>query len=245
MEPGRFVRSVEDVMTLMDSLFEATADRWSATDGGAWWDTFYADRGRPVPFFVDKPDENLVEYLNNGTLRPGRALDLGCGAGRNAIHLASHGFQVDAIDLSETAVAWARERAADLDTPPRFVVGDAFGDAAANLDGSYELIYDSGCLHHLPPHRRVAYLQLVERLLRPGGHLAVVCFAEGAMGSSAPDDQLYLRGGLEGGLAFSPESLSWIFQDLEQVEVRMMRAQPESSPVFGEPFLLTALFQRR
>ena len=105
-------------------------------------------------------------------------------------------------------------------------------------------MYDSGCLHHLPPHRRIAYLRLIDRVLAPGGVLGVVCFADGRMGTRVPDAELYLRGGLEGGLAFTPESLRWIFQDLEPVASRPMLAQDADSALFGEEFLLTALFRR-
>jgi hypothetical protein len=45
-----------------------------------------------------------------------------------------------------------------------FRCGDAFA-----ATGPYDLIYDSGCLHHLPPHRRISYLALLERALAPGG----------------------------------------------------------------------------
>ncbi|MGC0343505.1 hypothetical protein RKD20_008539 [Streptomyces sp. SLBN-8D4] len=48
----------------------------------SWWDGFYADRSRPVPFFVAKPDENLVSYLDRGLVSTGRGLALGCGPGR-------------------------------------------------------------------------------------------------------------------------------------------------------------------
>lgn len=241
---ARHVRSVDDVLALMDTLFESTADRWSDGAGRSWWDDFYSDRSRPVPFFVDKPDENLVAWLDAGLVPPGPALDLGCGAGRNARHLASRGFQVDGIDLSQTAVEWAREHGSDQGPAPRFHVGDALGEAGATLTGPYDLVYDSGCLHHLPPHRRIAYLRLLDRVLAPGGVLGVVCFADGRMGTSVPDAELYLRGGLEGGLAFTPESLRWIFQDLEPVESRPMLAQDADSALFGEEFLLTALFRR-
>ena len=44
-------------------------------------------------------------------LPPGRALDVACGLGRNAIHLAAHGYAVDAMDISDIALAGARERA--------------------------------------------------------------------------------------------------------------------------------------
>lgn len=241
---ARHVRSTDDVLALMDTLFESTADRWSDGAGRSWWDDFYADRSRPVPFFVDKPDENLVAWLDAGLVPSGRALDLGCGAGRNARYLGSRGFEIDGIDLSSTAVAWAREHGSGPGPAPRFHVGDALGAAGEALTGPYELVYDSGCLHHLPPHRRIGYLRLLERVLAPGGVLGLVCFADGRMGTSVPDADLYLRGGLEGGLAFTPDALRWIFQDLQPVEVRPMLAQGEDATLFGEDFLLAALFRR-
>ncbi|MFD3694853.1 class I SAM-dependent methyltransferase [Streptomyces sp. NPDC058646] len=239
----RNIRSVDDVLSLLDGLFAAEADRW--TDGGAdWWDGFYADRSRQVPFFVAKPDENLVSWLDRGLLTPGRALDLGCGPGRNALHLASLGFEVDAVDLSPAAVAWAQERALAAGADIRFHRGDAFALTAAELEGPYDLIYDSGCFHHLPPHRRISYRALLDRALAPGGHLALTCFAAGAMGSERADADFYRQARLDGGLAYTPESLRWIFSDLTEIELRRMHDEPDTSPAFGEPFLWTALFRR-
>ncbi len=237
----RDIRSVEDVLTLLDGLFEPDADRWTA-GAGDWWDSFYADRDRDVPFFVAKPDENLVAHLDAGLLTPGRALDLGCGPGRNALHLAEAGFTVDAVDLSPTAVAWATERAREAGADIRFVLGNAF--TAPELTGPYDLVHDSGCFHHLPPHRRVSYRALLDRVLAPGGHLALTCFAAGEMGSELSDADFYRKARLDGGLAYTPESLRWIFADLTEVELRPMRDEQPESPRFGEPFLLAALFRR-
>lgn len=244
---NRNVRTVDDVLALMDGLFAPEADRWTA-GGAPWWDGFYADRDRPVPFFAAKPDESLVSALERGLIPPGgRALDLGCGPGRNTLHLASAGFEVDAVDLSPTALAWAEERsraAGPAASQIRFHQGDAFGAAGAELVGPYDLIYDSGCFHHLPPHRRVSYLALLDRLLAPGGRFALTCFASGAMGSELPDADFYGRARLEGGLAYTPEALRWVFAELTEVELRRMRDEPPSSASFGEPFLWTALFRR-
>jgi SAM-dependent methyltransferase len=243
----RDIRTVDDVLKLLDGLFAPGADRWTA-DGGSWWDGFYADRSKPVPFFVAKPDESLVSYLERGLVTPGRALDLGCGPGRNALFLAASGFDVDAVDLSPTAIAWAEERAQREGAEVRFVCGDAFAatDTAADgpLSGPYDLIHDSGCFHHLPPHRRVSYLALLDRALAPGGHLSLTCFASGAMGSELSDADFYREASLRGGLAYTPESLRWIFSDLQEVELRRMHDEPPDSPHFGEPFLWTALFRR-
>ena len=77
-------------------------------------------------------------------------------------------------------------------------------------------------------------------MLTPGGHFGLACFASGAMGSELPDEEFYRRGQLFGGLAYSPEDLRWIFPDLAEVEMRPMAEQPQDSPLFGVPFLLTA-----
>ncbi|MGV4980773.1 class I SAM-dependent methyltransferase [Streptomyces sp. NRAIS4] len=247
----RDIRTVEDVLRLLDGLFGPEADRWTQ-GAAAWWDGFYTDRDRPVPFFTTKPDENLVSYLDRGLIAPGRALDLGCGPGRNALHLTARGFEVDAVDLSPAAIAWAEDRAREASATRgegvvRFHCGDAFALTSGNageLRGPYDLVYDSGCFHHLPPHRRVSHLALLERVLAPGGHFALTCFAAGRMGSELPDAAFYREPGLHGGLAYTPGSLRRIFSDLEEVELRAMRQEPADSALFGEDFLWTALFRR-
>ncbi|WP_327404452.1 class I SAM-dependent methyltransferase [Streptomyces sp. NBC_01288] len=251
---GRDIRTVDDVLRLLDGLFAPEADRWSSR-GASWWDGFYADRDKPVPFFVAKPDENLVGYFDLGLIGGGgraRALDLGCGPGRNAIQLAGRGFDVDGVDLSPTAVVWAEERAREAGVgggegegpQVRFHCGDVFALAPTELPGPYDLVYDSGCFHHLPPHRRISYLALLDQVLAPGGYFALTCFAAGGMGSEVPDAELYRGSGLQGGLAYTADELRWIFGELEVVELRRMRDEPDDSPCFGEGFLWTALFRR-
>lgn len=106
-------------------------------------------------------------------------------------------------------------------------------------------MYYSGCFHHLPPHRRISYLALLDRVLAPGGRFALTCFAAGAMGSELSDAEFYRgQGSLRRGLAYTDESLRRIFSDLTGIELRRMRKEPEDSPLFGEDFLWAALFQR-
>jgi hypothetical protein len=50
----RTIRTVDDVLGLLDRLFAADADRWTP-DASGWWDRFYADRGRPAPSRPPRP----------------------------------------------------------------------------------------------------------------------------------------------------------------------------------------------
>jgi len=229
--PERLIYSAEDVLSMLDDLL-------SGRDG-SWWDGFYADRAKPVPFFAAWPDENLVEWFAQGRLGPGRALELGCGNGRNAVYLASQGCRVDAVDFSAGAIGWARERAAAADVCVNFQCRAIF-DASVR-DGSYDLVYDSGCFHHLPPHRRRDYVELVLRALKPGGGYGLVCFRpEG--GSGLSDQEVYERRGLAGGLGYSRERLLAVWDGrLEILQLRQMIKTSAPVKQFGEDFLWVLL----
>ncbi len=244
--PRRCVQTVDDVLLLMDELFAEQADRWSDRGGADFWDRFYADRGRGVPFFRWAPDESLVAWHADGRLPLGpgtRVLELGCGPGRNAVWLARQGCTVDALDLSQAALDWGRERADEAGVDVRFVRADVL--AWEPPAGPYDLVYDSGCFHHLPPHRRLTYRGLLERAVRPGGRFGLACFAtghDGRGGSEADDADLYRDGSLGGGLAYGADDLRRVFGWLDEVELRRMRSGDPAT--FGEDFLWAALFRR-
>jgi len=239
----RSIQTVQDLLEMLDGMFAPEADRW--TDRGAhWWDRFYADRGKGVPFFRPVPDESLVAWHADGRIapRPGaRALDLGCGPGRNAVWLAQQGYQVDAVDLSPAALDWGRERADEAGVGVAFSRADIF---ALEPEAPYDLVVDSGCFHHLPPHRRISYRALLERVLAPGSSFALSAFAAGEMGSQTSDEDLYREGRLGGGLSYSADDLRASFGWLQEVELRRMRQTGHDEPVFGEPFLWVGLFRR-
>jgi SAM-dependent methyltransferase len=206
----------------------------------AWWGEFFADRAKACPFFTEWPDENLAEWFGEGLLVPGRVLELGCGNGRDATYLAGLGCHVDAVDFSAQAIEWARERARSAGASVAFQCCSIF-DAALS-DGSYDLVYDSGCFHHLPPHRRKDYAELVDRALKPGGSYGLVCFRpEG--GSGYTDRHVYERGSLGGGLGYSADRLRAIW-DRAPFSVRVLRQMNKTDgqgPCFGEDFLWALL----
>lgn len=208
----------------------------------AKWQTFYADRAQPCPFFVRAPDESLSEWVAQGLIEPGRALDVGCGNARNAIFLARHGFDVQAVDLSASAVAWAHDEVASAQVSVRVQCASVFDLYLAAC--SYDLVCDSGCFHHIAPHRRDAYVRLVAGSLRPGGTFALVCFTpEG--GSGLTDDEVVQRQSLAGGLGYDEGRLRAIWgRDFRIETLRRMREQPAGSALFGRDFLWVMLARR-
>jgi len=155
----RSVHTLDELMTLLDAVFAGSRDR-AGPDAAAWWDRFYGDPDQRAPFLTGGPVESLANWLDDGRLPSrGRALDLGCGTGRNAIHLAARGFSVDAVDLSPVAVQRARERAEQAGVAVDVRVADVFHTPWPAV--SYDLVHDSGLFRHLPPHRRLSYLALL------------------------------------------------------------------------------------
>lgn len=209
---------------------------------GPWWDSFYQDRARPCPFFVPFPDESLAQWVDEGLIRPGPALDLGCGHGRNAIFLARRGFSVEGVDYSQEALDWAEDRVAEAGVAVALTKRNVFEWQPE--PASYELVYDSGCFHHIPPHRRRGYVELVVRALKPGGWFGLTCFRpEG--GSGLSDDEVYERRSMGGGLGYTEERLREIWsQGLQVRRVRQMNKPGADSALFGEDFLWVLLAQK-
>src|ERR687885_1951411 len=85
------------------------------------WDARYRERDGAM--WSGRPNGRLVAEV--ASLAPGRALDVGCGEGADAIWLAQRGWTVTAVDISDVALGRARE-AAEL---ARVVVECICGDA--------------------------------------------------------------------------------------------------------------------
>jgi SAM-dependent methyltransferase len=98
------------------------------------WDQHYSDSAKldfaPAPLLVE-----VAEFLP-----PGRALDLACGAGRNALFLASLGWQVTAVDRSAMGIRLLRERAKGLAIDAR--IADLESGGFAIEPAAYDLICD-------------------------------------------------------------------------------------------------------
>ena len=128
------------------------------------WDERYLTR---PALWSDEANLFLVEELSE--LRPGRALDLGCGEGRNTLWLAQRGWSVVGVDFSSVAIERARSLAVERGLDAEFLIDDAVRFQTA---AEFDLVI-------------VFYLQLPEAEVRtmlrnavaavaPGGTLLVV-----------------------------------------------------------------------
>lgn len=120
----------------------------------------------------------LVEGAEGAPLlRPGRALDLGCGTGTDTVYLARHGWEVTAIDMVPKALSIARRNAAAAGVTPRFLHGDVTHLADLGAGDGYRLLLDFGCLHTLPDDQRAAYVTAVSRAATPDATFLLYGFA--------------------------------------------------------------------
>lgn len=108
---------------------------------------------------------HLVDLFQELQGSSGRMLEIGCGMGMDSVRLARCGFEVTAIDLTEPAIALARQWAARAGCAIDFRLGNA--EALEFPDRSFDAVYAFGVLHHTPnPVRAIGE---VFRVLRPGG----------------------------------------------------------------------------
>ena len=127
------------------------------------------------------PPELVAAVEGPEALEPGRALDMGCGTGTNAVYLAKRGWEVTAIDAVGRPLRAARQKAEAADVSPRFVHGDVTKLPELGVGGGYGLVFDLGCLHSVPAERRDAYAAGVTAAAGPGATFLLFGFAPGAM----------------------------------------------------------------
>lgn len=113
----------------------------------------------------------LAGFLAGLAERPSRALDLGCGAGDDAVLLARQGIDATGVDLSEMALDRARQLALQHGVHVEWLLADVL-DLPLE-DGSMDLVLDHGCLHHVAASDQPRYAAEVARVLRPGGLLLI------------------------------------------------------------------------
>ncbi len=117
-------------------------ERRRHTDSASW-DKRYVEG--ELPWDSGKPDLHLAGVIEAHGIKPGKALEIGCGTGTNSIWLAQHGFDVTGMDISQTAIARAGEKASAAGVTCHLFAGNFMVDQVPGAP--FDFVYDRGCLH--------------------------------------------------------------------------------------------------
>ena len=181
---------------------------------GLPWDASYHDG--PPPWDIGKPQPAVVRLASAGGFA-GAVLDAGCGTGENALHVASLGLKVLGVDVAETALAIARQKAKDRRIAVEFLAADAF--RLAGLGRMFATVLDCGLFHTCDGDERTRYVASLASVTEHAGSLYVFCFSdEGPDTGPHPVSQRELRAAFHPGngweiAAITPDRLQTRFND--------------------------------
>jgi SAM-dependent methyltransferase len=144
---------------------------------GEMWNRRYAEHP-----WSSEPDASLVELVT--PLAPGRALDLGCGTGRNSLWLARQGWMVTGVDASSVGLAVAADAAKAAGVELFLVEADLLTYPAPPL--AFELVVIANI--HLSPEHRGDFYRRASHAVAPGGHLFVTGHHLDSLGRTGPPD---------------------------------------------------------
>jgi ubiquinone/menaquinone biosynthesis C-methylase UbiE len=174
---------------------------------GEPWDASYHDG--PAPWDVGGPQPAVTRLSFTGNV-----LDAGCGTGENALHIASLGLHVLGIDVAETALAIARQKANERGLDAEFAEADAL--QLKRLGRTFDTVLDCGLFHSFDRDERTQYAASLASVTARDGTLYVLCFSdEGSDRGPHPVSQEEIRAAFDGWnvIAIEPERLQTRFHD--------------------------------
>jgi SAM-dependent methyltransferase len=129
--------------------------------------------------FTPWDDERVSPELTSASeaLPAGRALDIGCGTGTQAVYLAKAGWTTVGLDAVEQPLRRARQRAAAAGVDVRWIRGDVTRLDELGLEPGFTLFHDRGCFHGLSESARRDYIAGIGSLAAPRARLVMMCFA--------------------------------------------------------------------
>lgn len=165
------------------------------------WDERY--RAKDFPWGAE-PTGFLVEAV--AQLAPGRALDLACGQGRNAVWLAGEGWEVAAVDWSEVGLAQGRALAAEAGVTVEWRAADL--RSWVPPQGAFDLVMV--VYLQIPVRERRAVWRNAAAAVAPGGRLVIIGHDSANLteGYGGPQDP---------GVLFTAEEVSQAVGDLVEV----------------------------
>jgi SAM-dependent methyltransferase len=141
------------------------------------WEEIYSKYNlTEIPWHSDEPDQEIIDLIKNKEIKPSLVLDVGCGAGTDAIYLASKGCKVTAIDVSHEAIRIARERAEKAKVKVNFIADNFLEFKFYNK--KFDFINDRGCFHHINPLDREKFAMKINDVLESNGYYYLRCWSD-------------------------------------------------------------------
>jgi SAM-dependent methyltransferase len=159
--------------TLADDPFGGRHPTIHERMSGLPWDASYHDG--PAPWDIGQPQPAVVRVASEGGFA-GAVLDAGCGTGENTLLIASLGLSVLGVDVAETALAMAREKAKERGVEVEFAAADAF--ELERLGRRFETVLDCGLFHSFEGDERPRYVASLGLVTELDGTLYVLCFSD-------------------------------------------------------------------
>lgn len=198
----------------------------------AFWDEFYGERQR---VWSGKPNGALVREV--GMVAPGRAIDLGCGEGADAIWLAERGWTVTGVDVSAVALGRAAEHAQDAGVADR-ITWLARDLAEWEPEEAYDLVAAS-FLHSPVEFPRERVLLAATRAVAPGGLLFVVGHTAFPPWSRHPHDDVHMPSAEELAVTLGLRSSGW------EIETSTTEGREATGPEGQRAVLTDAVLKAR
>ena len=180
-----------------------------------------------IPWATLAPNVYLEKHLSlQGLVSGKKALVIGCGLGDDALILEKHGYEVEALDISPSAIALAKKR--HPESKIDFHVGDIYNMPESSV-GQYDFVYEGLTIQSLPPADREKLVGIIVSLVAKEGELFVYAHTQDDTDNyGGPPWPLYA----DEFTLFEKEGLEQIYMDKEK----------ESKPV--APYKCCALYRK-
>lgn len=166
----------------------------------------------------------------------GSVLDAGCGTGDCALFFAARGQVVYGVDFVPEVIAQAKAKAAAQGLDVCFLAMDAL--ALGQIPQQFDNVIDSGLFHVLSDSDRASYVAALATVLRPGGHLWLLCFSEQEPPGAGP--RRMTRREIEA--AFADH---WQLESLEEVRMEAAPHVPANMFSAGGPRAYRVVVRRK
>jgi cyclopropane fatty-acyl-phospholipid synthase-like methyltransferase len=128
----------------------------------------------PAVWWKQGINPTLVRLVENGQVKPCRAIELGCGSGKNLVFLAKFGFDITGVENSSNALELSRKRLKMAGVSATLLQDEIID--LKNVHDSYDLLLDVGQVHDLPKTDRQSYLKSTLDLTHAGSQFFLYCY---------------------------------------------------------------------